>query len=245
MMRYRALACDYDGTLAHDGVVSSATAAALDRFRASGRTLIMVTGRELPELKTVCPYLDRFEYIVAENGALLHCPNEERTRLLCEPASEELVRVLRAANMRPLSVGQAIIATVEPNEVVVIEEIKRLGLELQVIFNKGSVMVLPSGVNKATGLALVLGEMKLAPRDVVAVGDAENDHAFLEVCGVGVAVSNALPMLKERADLVTQRARGDGVSELIDRILTNDLADVTPRPRRPQPITARREPTRP
>lgn len=230
-MKYCALATDYDGTLAHDGVVSTSTAAALDRFRASGRHLFMVTGRELPELKQVCPCLDRFEFVVAENGAMLYRPATDTFRLLCEHASAPLVEALREKNLRPLSVGEAIIATVEPNELVVLEEIKRLGLELQVIFNKGSVMVLPTGVNKATGLAAVLKEAKIDNEQVVGVGDAENDHAFLECCGIGVAVANALPMLKNRADLVTEGARGDGVAELIDLILADDLAKVRSRPR--------------
>ena len=230
-MRYRALACDYDGTLAHDGVLEDSTAAALERFRASGRHLYMVTGRELPQLKEVCPLLDRFEWVVAENGGLLHHPATDTTRLLCEPASVSLVELLRKFNVKPLSVGQAIIATVEPNEIIVIEEIKRLGLELQVIFNKGSVMVLPGGVNKATGLAALLREAGIPASEVIGVGDAENDHAFLDSCGLGVAVANALPMLKERADFVTEGARGDGVAELIDRILADELAGVTPHPR--------------
>jgi HAD superfamily hydrolase (TIGR01484 family) len=225
-MKYRALACDYDGTLAHDGVVAPSTAAAVERFRASGRHLYMVTGRELPQLQQVCPILDRFEWVVAENGALLHQPSANITRLLCEPASAALVESLRRFNLNWLSVGQAVIATIEPNEIVVLEEIKRLGLELQVIFNKGSVMVLPSGVNKATGLAALLKEAGLSANEVVGVGDAENDHAFLECCGVGVAVANALPMLKERADFVTTGARGDGVAELIDMILADDLASL-------------------
>jgi hypothetical protein len=222
-MKYRALACDYDGTLAHHGAVMLSTAAAVERFRASGRHLFMVTGRELPELKQVCPILDRFEWVVAENGALLYRPANDSTRLLCERASPPLVESLRQFKIKPLSVGQAIIATVEPNEVFVLEEIKRLGLELQVIFNKGSVMVLPSGVNKATGLAALLKEAGVSADEVVGVGDAENDHAFLECCGVGVAVANALPMLKERADFVTNGARGDGVAELIDMILADDV----------------------
>jgi len=235
-MKYRALACDYDGTLAHDGVVTPATLAALDRFRRSGRHLFMVTGRELPDLKRVCPALDRFEWVIVENGALLHRPSTDSTRLLCEPASEALVETLRRSKMQPLSIGQAIIATVEPNEVVVIEAIKELGLELQVIFNKGSVMVLPSGVNKATGLAALLDEAGLSSDQVVGVGDAENDHAFLEACGIGVAVANSLPMLKERADFVTSAARGDGVAELIDLILADDLAHIAPH-RRPSNST--------
>src|SRR4051812_9965007 len=230
-MKFRALACDYDGTLAYDGVVSESTAAAVERFLASGRHLFMVTGRELPELKQVCPILDRFEWVVAENGALLHRPSTDETRLLCEPASPVLVESLRRFKLSWLSVGQAVIATIEPNEIIVLEEIKRLGLELQVIFNKGSVMVLPTGVNKASGLAALLKEAGLSANEVVGVGDAENDHAFLECCGVGVAVANALPMLKERADFVTKGARGDGVSELIDMILRDDLVGITPRPR--------------
>jgi hypothetical protein len=221
-MKYRALACDYDGTLAHDGEVSTSTAAAIDRFRDSGRQLFMVTGRELPQLKEVCPILDRFGWVVAENGALLHRPATDEARLLCEPASPALVESLRKFDLSWFSVGQAIIATIEPNEIIVLEEIKRLGLELQVIFNKGSVMVLPTGVNKATGLAALLKEAGIPADTVVGVGDAENDHAFLQACGVGVAVSNALPMLKERADFVTCGARGDGVAELIDMILAED-----------------------
>ncbi len=225
-MKFVVLACDYDGTLAHDGVVAAATAAALDQFRASGRGLLMVTGRELPELQQVCPYLNRFDWIVAENGALLFRPADNLSRLLCPPASAVLAKKLGEAQVQPLSVGRAIIATREPYENLVINLIKELGLELQVIFNKGAVMVLPSGVNKATGLTAALAEMKIEPSQVVAVGDAENDHAFLARCGVGVAVANALPMLKQRARFVTAGARGAGVTELIDRILANDLADL-------------------
>ena len=228
-MKWRALACDYDGTLAHDGVVTASTAAAVERFRESGRHLFMVTGRELPQLKQVCPILDRFEWVVAENGALLHRPADGTTELLCEPASEALVESLRKFQLNWLSVGQAVIATVEPNEILVLEEIKRLGLELQVIFNKGSVMVLPTGVNKATGLKALLQKAGVSAAEVIGVGDAENDHAFLEYCGVGVAVANALPMLKERADFVTKGARGDGVAELIDLILADNLTGIRPR----------------
>jgi phosphoglycolate phosphatase (TIGR01487 family) len=228
-VKYRALACDYDGTLAHDGVVAPSTIAAVNRFRASGRHLFMVTGRELPQLKEVCPILDRFEWVVAENGALLHRPADDTTELLCEPASQALVESLRKYQLNWLSVGQAVIATIEPNEILVLEEIKRLGLELQVIFNKGSVMVLPSGVNKATGLKALLKKAGISADEVIGVGDAENDHAFLECCGAGVAVANALPMLKERADFVTKGARGDGVAELIDMILADNLPEIRSR----------------
>ena len=97
---------------------------------------------------------------------------------------------------------------------------------MQVIFNKDAVMVLPSGINKATGLAAALAELGLSPHEVVGVGDAENDHAFLEMCECSVAVGNAIQALKEHMDMVTRGRVGDGVSELIERLVSNDLADV-------------------
>jgi hypothetical protein len=106
----------------------------------------------------------------------------------------------------------------------VLETIKDHGLELQVIFNKGAVMILPAGVNKASGLSAALKRMGLSPHNAVGVGDAENDHALLALCECGVAVANALPTLKEAADFVTTGARGAGVTELIDALLHDDLA---------------------
>jgi HAD superfamily hydrolase (TIGR01484 family) len=227
-MRYLALATDYDGTLATGGRVDGATMAALDRLRASGRQIILVTGRELPDLARVCPDLDRFSRIVAENGALLYEPATRRERLLAEPAPQSLVQALEEQGIAPLSLGRVIVATREPHEVEVLEAIRRLGLEQEVIFNKGAVMVLPSGVNKATGMAAALDELGLSPHNVVAVGDAENDHAFLAASECAVAVANALPSLRERADLVTTGDHGAGVVELIDRLLADDLRSLDP-----------------
>ncbi len=104
-----------------------------------------------------------------------------------------------------------------------LETIKNLALELQVIFNKGAVMVLPSGVNKASGLRAALVELRLAPENTVAVGDAENDHDFLTSCGLPVAVANALPALKKHAQLVTRSNAGAGVVELIDALISGQL----------------------
>jgi HAD superfamily hydrolase (TIGR01484 family) len=225
-MHFAALATDYDGTIAHDGVLEEPTIAGLERLKGSGRRLIMVTGRELDELKTVCPRLDLFDLVVAENGALLYEPSTGEEVLLSAPPSEALIRKLREANVPGLSVGRSIIATWEPYETVVLEAIRELGLELQIIFNKGAVMVLPSTVNKATGLAAALKRLKLKPECVVGVGDAENDHAFIKACGCGVAVANAIPSLKAEVDIVLGKPRGEGVVELADRIIATDLADV-------------------
>ena len=225
-MRFLALATDYDGTLASQGAVLPSTLESLERLRATGRKTILVTGRELGDLKSVFPRLDLFDRVVAENGALLYRPRTHEEVALAEPASEELVKRLQARKVEPLSIGHSIVATREPHEVEAISAIRELGLELQVIFNKGAVMILPTGVNKQTGLAAALGELGLSARNTVAVGDAENDHAMLSACECGVAVANALESLKDRADLVTRAARGAGVEELIDRLIEDDLRSI-------------------
>jgi HAD superfamily hydrolase (TIGR01484 family) len=230
-MRYLVLATDYDGTLATHGRVDEATIEALHRLRESGRKLVMVTGRELDELHTVFPHIDLFERIVAENGALIYDPQTRQEKALASAPPAEFVAALKQRGVEPLSVGRVIVATCEPHEKTVLDVIRELGLELQVIFNKGSVMVLPSGVNKATGLAAALDELGFSPHNVVGVGDAENDHAFLESCECSVAVANALPALRNRVDLVTSRTHGAGVVELIDKLIANDLSEVAPKPR--------------
>ncbi|NTU82139.1 MAG: HAD-IIB family hydrolase [Chloroflexales bacterium] len=224
-MRYLVLATDYDGTLARDGRLDEPTISALERLRASGRQIFLVTGRELDDLRRVCPRLDLFEQVVAENGALRYTPANNWEQVLGEAPPETFVAALRARGVAPLSVGRSIVATWTPHATTTLEVIHSLGLELQVIFNKDAVMVLPAGVNKASGLQAALAAAKLSPHNVVGIGDAENDHAFLSLCECGVAVANALPMLKERADWVTRAERGAGVAELIDALLASDLAE--------------------
>jgi hydroxymethylpyrimidine pyrophosphatase-like HAD family hydrolase len=222
-MRYLVLASDYDGTLASQGVVNPRTMEAVDRLLKSGRKLILVTGRELGDLKSVFPQIDCCTLVVAENGALLYNPHTKEERPLAEPPNRRFLAELSRRGV-PYSVGRAIVATREPHKEDVLAAIEELGLELQVIFNKGAVMVLPPGINKQIGLKAALGELKLSAHDVVGIGDAENDHVFLSACEFAVAVQNALPSLKERADFTTRGDHGDGVIEVIDQLLKDDLA---------------------
>ena len=233
-MKFRALATDYDGTIATHGKVDDATLAALERVKESGRALLLVTGRELESLHHTFSYVDLFDLVVLENGALLYYPETKTERALCDPPPERLVLKLLERNVHPLSVGRVILATLEPHEVAVLESIRELGYEHQVIFNKGAVMVLPPGINKASGLKAALEELGILPENVVAVGDAENDHALLELCGFGAAVSNALPALKEHADWVTPADHGAGVAQLIDLMVSGDLDAMPTRPEPPR-----------
>jgi hypothetical protein len=130
---------------------------------------------------------------------------------------------LRKLGVTPLSAGEVIVATREPHETAVLEAIRELGLEMQVIFNKGAVMILPAGVNKATGLTAALEELKISPHNVVGVGDAENDHSFLKLCERSAAVGDALPAIRDKADIQLTGYDGAGVRELAAELVAEDL----------------------
>lgn len=232
-MRYHVLAADYDGTLAHEGEIDEPTLAALRKLRESGRKLVMVTGRELDELLGhLGESQELFDRIVAENGALVYEPATKAVKLLAQPPPREFAAELERRGCERVAAGRVIVATWEPHQVTALDVIREQGLELQVVFNKGAVMVLPSGVNKATGLLHALDELGQSPRNTVAVGDAENDHALLALSECGVAVANALPALKDKADVLTRGARGEGVQELIGGLLKDDLRAAAPLLRR-------------
>jgi len=222
-MRYLALVTDFDGTLAKNDALSANTESALQRLRVSGRRVILVTGRRLDDLLAVCPRPQLFDMIVAENGALLYIPGNREVRLLADPPPEALIRKLKALAVEPLEIGEVLIATLEPHRRTVQDVVWNLGLEMQVIGNRGSVMLLPAGTNKGTGLQHALHELGLSRHEVVGVGDAENDHSFLVLCECAVAVSNAAASIKEVTAFTTRAPNGRGVVELTDDLIATDL----------------------
>jgi len=222
-MRFLLLATDYDGTLAKDGHVEEQAIAALGRLRNSGRKLVLVTGRHLPDLTSIFSRFDLFDRVVLENGGLLYRPVTREQKLLCDPPNARFLAALRERQI-PFVAGRTVVASWHPHEDAVFSAIRALGLDLQITLNKDAVMVLPSGINKATGLQAALDELDISAHSVVAVGDAENDHPLLRMSECGVAVANALPALKEHADIVLDASHGDGVIKLVDGLIADDLA---------------------
>lgn len=218
-MPYAALATDYDGTIARDGRVDGPTLAALARLHADGWRLVLATGRGLDDVRRLMPDLSLFDRVVAENGAVLHAPATGAVRLLAAPPPPAFAPGLAAAGIHPLQAGQVVVATWEVHEARVRAVAQALGFDLCFVRNKGALMVLPAGVDKRSGTLAALGELGIAASDCVGVGDAENDLGLLALCGLPVAVANALPVVKRAAALVTRGERGEGVAELVGILL--------------------------
>ena len=223
------MACDYDGTIAEDGRVSEPTARALERVRESGRKLVLVTGRTLRDLREVCPESERmFDAIVAENGAVLYRPGAREVKALGEPPEPALLQALRQRGVGFATGTSSIHASSSAAEEA-LAAIRETGLERTLVFNRGSLMLLSGGVTKGSGLEAALAAMGLSPHNAVGIGDAENDHAFLALCEFAVAVADAVPALRERADFVTRSPGARGVVEFIEEQLLKDLVEVLSR----------------
>lgn len=218
-MRFAALATDYDGTLAHNGVVDDGTLASLERFRASGRRLILVTGRQIRDLRRIFPAAGMFDAVAGENGGVLWLPQRGEETALAPAPSAPLLEALRAAGVAPLDSGRAIIASDTSQAAKIARVLDETGAGYRMIFNKNSLMLLPAGVDKATGLRAAARALGLALAEIAGVGDAENDEAFLSECGLFAVVANALPELRERATFAARSGWGAGATELIDWIL--------------------------
>ena len=217
-MTFQAIACDYDSTLAHEGRVAPKTLKALRRARAAAKKLMLITGRTLNDLRTVFSELSLFDVIVVENGAVLLDPAAGLEKPLCAAPTAEFVTDLSRRNV-PFSLGRCVLATVKPHEVVVQEVIDRLNLDLAITMNRESVMVLPRGIDKASGLMAALNRLHIQASAVVGIGDAENDVSFLRLCGFSVAVANAIDALKDEVDYVTLGNDGTGASEIIEQVI--------------------------
>jgi hydroxymethylpyrimidine pyrophosphatase-like HAD family hydrolase len=211
---FKAVAIDFDGTLAEGGLPSPSVLAAVRSARDLGLRLLLVTGRTLAELGQVFPDLyEYFDLTVAENGAILRAA--EGHRRLARPVDPELAKALQARGIDVQS-GEVILACDAVHDAAAFEEIRRLDLDYQLIRNRGALMVVPAGVTKASGLAAGLRELGLAPHSAIAIGDAENDLAMLESCELGVAVGNSVPVLRQRADVVLDFADGLGVTTFLE-----------------------------
>jgi hydroxymethylpyrimidine pyrophosphatase-like HAD family hydrolase len=209
---FRAVACDLDGTLAVNDVVSADVLDAIGRARAD-RAVLLVTGRTRADLDRVFPGLvTHFDAVVTENGAVMRTAAGERQ--LHEPVDPLVDKALADRGVSTQR-GQVLVALDGRDVAAASEVIAELGLDYQVVHNRGAAMILPPGVTKGSGLLSALDQLGLSAHNTVAVGDAENDFALLQSAEVGVAVPNAIPSLAEHADLVLEQPNGAGVSDLL------------------------------
>jgi hypothetical protein len=216
-MRFSVLVLDYDGTIARNGVLDAQVRTAIGEARGRGIVVVLATGRILAELRRVAGDLRFVDAVVAENGAVAAFPESGHSMRLAGPAPPELAAKILAMGI-PAEIGESVIEAGAEHAQEILTLIQELELPQVIVFNRGRLMVLPSGVNKATGLREALRALRLSPHNAIAIGDAENDHDLLEVCELGVAVAWGSPALKDRADMVLAGEGPPAVAKYIQEV---------------------------
>ncbi|UXA08931.1 HAD hydrolase family protein [Mycobacterium sp. SMC-2] len=215
MAFFKVAAVDIDGTLTSNGKLHPEAVRAIDQARSNGLVVVLATGRIGAELHAEFPQLaGHVDALVLENGAVASIAGEAHA--LAPPVGPDLDEAL-AKHGIPFRRGEVLVAVDGEHAAAVAEAIGELGMDYQLIRNRGALMVLPAGITKGTGLSALLDKLGLSPHNTVAVGDAENDLSLLATAEVGAAVADAVPSLRRFADVVLDQPGGAGVAELLSR----------------------------
>lgn len=230
-MHLNILALDLDGTLAHHGVVAEETWETLRQVKEAGLVLILVTGRRLSVIPEIGPFYELCEAVVAENGATIYFPRNDTTVTPFGRLAPEVIHKLEELG-KEVEFGVAIAATWVPHDREVLTILSETGYAATVEYNKGAVMILPPGATKGSGLRHALDELGYSARNVIACGDAENDRSMFEQADLSVAVSNAIPAIKELADAVINHPNGTGSRQIMRQIMEGKVPQYRCRPQR-------------
>jgi hydroxymethylpyrimidine pyrophosphatase-like HAD family hydrolase len=232
MLIFKALACDYDGTLASEDRLGPGTLAALREARDAGLRLILVTGRTFFELTRVCEHLDLFDGVVAENGGVLYFPGTGALQTLAPPPPPRFLAELDRRGVG-YQLGRVVVGTGRSDEAAVRDALAEAGAQLDLVHNRAALMILPGGVSKGSGVQQVLRAFGLSFHDVLGIGDAENDLDLFEACGWAGCPASAVPEVIRRADWSFPGENGAAVARAIEGpILSGGLPlDRSPRQR--------------
>jgi len=81
--------------------------------------------------------------------------------------------------------------------------------------------VMKKSTNKRSGLEKIAEQLQIKPQEIICIGDSGNDKQMIEYAGLGVAMGNAFPEIKEIADYVTFTNEDNGVAHVIDKFILN------------------------
>lgn len=83
--------------------------------------------------------------------------------------------------------------------------------------------IAPANVNKGIAVLKLLEYLNIKLDDSVRIGDDLNDLPMFFDKGVNIAVANAIPKLKEKANFITKSCDEDGISYALEKIINEEL----------------------
>lgn len=215
-MRIKTIVFDFDGTLTPAIHEDKNLVSKLIEIKKK-TVLGLATGRSMESLrKKLGDKIDLFDFIIAENGAIITLEKTGLYEVFKPSYWEEVIKRFREEGLG-YDIGEV--------KIGIHEEDLKIACRIAGEFQGGVRIVrvmpsyfnaIPPAVNKADALLKVLDVLKVEPREVAFIGDSENDVEIAEVCGFSAAVANASDKLKSIAKYVCRRDNGEGVLEFLN-----------------------------
>lgn len=112
--------------------------------------------------------------------------------------------------------------TGEPEKIAKAQDVMRqtFGEQLNIFRSEPFFLeIVPPSIDKAYSLGKLLEYLGEKKEQMICCGDGFNDKSMIAFAGLGVAMANAQPEVKEVADYITTSNDEDGVALVIDRFM--------------------------
>ncbi|MFQ6137062.1 MAG: phosphoglycolate phosphatase [Candidatus Hydrothermarchaeales archaeon] len=219
---FKAVAIDIDGTLTDEKRrIDLETVELVRGVEAKNVPVILATGNILCFAEAASIFIGTSGPLIAENGGVVKTIHPERfyyfgdiekVRKAFARLEEELgVRKVSGSDLRKTEI--AIYRDFDISEIRGVLE----GFDVNIIDTKFAIHIKDPNVNKGLALREVAKLLKIDMRDIVAIGDSENDYEMLEYAGVGISVGEK--KLKEVSDFTTEKSFGEGGREALNYVI--------------------------
>jgi len=219
----KAIALDVDGTITDEKrILCTSSLEAIRESEERGIPVILVTGNILCSTRTISILLGTSGGLVAENGGVIK--SSKGKYILgdirkCQKAFEFLKSRFQIKKVEYSEQRVSEIAIERDVDVEILKESLK-NFNVRLYDTKFAIHITDPSVNKGSSLICLAQDLGVRPKEIMAVGDSENDLEFLEVAGIKVAVANADHELKSLADYISKKPYGDGVKEAIERFIS-------------------------
>ncbi len=236
MTKYRLAAFDIDGTLSLSRNTVELDLDALRALRAlekSGVSVVLVSSNMIPAVAALKKYIGLSGPAIGETGCIIYWDGNEfevLTRYSARKIYEEVLNEFSdyvygswQNKFRSYDFALKIRSEYRGKADEIVNEIKafvkKRDPNIKVGFSGYAIHLTPKDAGKGKALVHVMKKLGVKPEEAIGVGDSVMDYDFIRYVGLKVAVGNADDELKRLVDLVTTKPSGQGVVELVSRIL--------------------------
>ena len=221
-MKYQLLALDLDGTLTNSRKeITPSTRDALIDIQKNGKKVVLASGRPSQGVLPLAEELhlgDYGSYILSYNGGrITDCRSGEiiYSKYLPNDVSAPLLEIVKKYPGIDILAGEP-----ELIQEVKTEAEKQFHSYLSIYCSDPFFLeIMPQGIDKAHSLTKLLTSIGLSTDAMICCGDGYNDLTMIETAGLGVAMANAQPLVKESADYITKSNDEDGVLHVINEFM--------------------------